>query len=87
MAGSTSSPVYFPQAPHGESLMEAMLDGYAAQTVPKGLKRFAIVTCVEASCLHRGGSDLDPRRRQSGLRSRLQGSGRRWPSRISPPSA
>ena len=43
------SPVYFPQAPHGESLMEAMLDGYAAQTVPKGLKRVAIVTCVEAS--------------------------------------
>ena len=29
--------------------MEAMLDGYAAQTVPKGLKRVAFVTCVEAS--------------------------------------
>ena len=48
------SPVYFPQAPHGESLMETMLDGYAAQTVPKGLKRVAIVTCVEASACTEG---------------------------------
>ena len=48
------SPVYFPQAPHGEFLMEAMLDGYAAQTVSKGLKRIAFVTCIESPACTEG---------------------------------
>ena len=48
------SPVYFPQAPHGESLMESILDGYAAQTVPKGLKRVALILCLEASACTEG---------------------------------
>ena len=48
------SPVYFPQAPSGDYLFEAMLDGYAAQTVPKGLKRVAFVTCVEVSACRDG---------------------------------
>ena len=48
------SPVYFPQAPHGNFLFEAMLDGFAAQTVPKGLKRVAYITCVEVSACTEG---------------------------------
>ena len=48
------SPVYFPQAPHGNFLFEAMLDGFAAQTVPKGLKRLAFITCVEVSACTEG---------------------------------
>ena len=48
------SPVYFPHSSHGEPLVEAMIDGYAAQTVPKGLTRFALITCVEAAVCAEG---------------------------------
>ena len=43
-----SSPMYFPQASSGVPLLHALFDGYARGATTKGLKKIALLACIEA---------------------------------------